>query len=173
MLHGVPQQARAYAEPFSNAQAIPQQRVIESGPAGPRRAFCVRTCDGSYFPVRAHAGLSVADACHSFCPACETRLYFGSNIDHAVAQNGSRYADLPNAYLYRKQMTANCSCNGRSAAGLAHIAPQDDPTLRPGDVVATASGLVVYTGGRGAAANFTPVRSYAGFSRASANSSPG
>lgn len=165
ILNGAPTQARAYAGPSAGEWVIPQQRVIESGPAGPRRAFCVRTCDGSYFPVRAHAGLSVADACHSFCPACETRLYYGSSIDQAVAQNGSRYTDLPNAYLYRKQMTANCSCNGRSVAGLTHLAPQDDPTLRPGDVVATTSGLVVYTGGRGAAANFTPVKSYAGFSK--------
>ncbi len=162
---GPPPQARAYAEPSTAERALPQQRLIESGAAGPRRAFCVRTCDGGYFPVRANAGLSVADACHSFCPSCETRLYYGSTIDHAVAQNGSRYTDLPNAYLYRKQMTANCSCNGRSAVGLAHLAPQDDPTLRPGDVVATATGLVVYTGGRGETANFTPVKSYAGFSK--------
>ena len=44
-----------------------------------RPGFCVRTCDGRYFPVQAHAGLSAAEACRSFCPASQTRLYSGGN----------------------------------------------------------------------------------------------
>jgi hypothetical protein len=142
-----------------------QERVIDRGPSGPRQAFCVRTCDGGYFPVRAHAGLSVADACRSFCPGCETRLYYGSTIDHATAGNGSRYADLPNAYLYRRQLVAGCSCNGGSTAGLAPMTPKSDPTLRRGDVIATSNGLVVYRGGRDQAENFTPVQAYSGLSK--------
>lgn len=160
-----PPQAPAYADPLAPRQATRQERVIDHGPAGPRHAFCVRTCDGRYFPIRAHAGLSVAQACRSFCPACETRLYYGSTIDYAVARDGSRYADLPNAYLYRKRMVANCSCNGRSTVGLAPMAPESDPTLRRGDVIATPNGLVVYNGGRDQAKNFTPVQSYGGFSK--------
>jgi hypothetical protein len=167
---GPPTQMRAYSEPtmaptFSHPIRR-QERIVDGGLnggfGGPRHAFCVRTCDGRYFPVRAHAGLSVAEACHSFCPACKTRLYYGTTIDYAVARDGSRYADLPNAYLYRKHMVANCSCNGRSAVGLAPMAPKDDPTLRRGDIVATSNGLVAYTGDQ--ANNFTPVQSYAGFS---------
>ena len=161
-----PPQARAYADPVAPQQVFRhQERVIDSAPAGARHAFCVRTCDGRYFPVRAHAGLSAADACHSFCPACETRLYYGSTIDHAVARNGSRYADLPNAFLYRKKLVAGCSCNGHGTAGLATITPTSDPTLRRGDVVATANGLVVFNGGRDQATNFTPVQSYGGISK--------
>ncbi len=148
-------------QPYGAQPAFPQQRLVESGPAGPSHAFCARTCDGRYFPVRAHAGLSVADACHAFCPACPTRIYYGSTIDHAVARDGSRYADLPSAYLYRRQMVAGCSCNGRSAVGLAGIAPQNDPTLRPGDVVATPNGFVAYSGGH----DFTPIKSYGGFTK--------
>ena len=160
-----PPQARAYAEPLAPQPVFRRERVIDSGSAGPRHAFCVRTCDGRYFPIRAHAGLSAADACHAFCPACETRLYYGSTIDHAVASNGSRYADLPNAYLYRKQLVAGCSCNGQSTAGLASIEPKSDPTLHRGDIVATRKGLVVFNGGGGQARNFTPVQSYGGFSK--------
>jgi Protein of unknown function (DUF2865) len=164
---------RAYTEPLMTptfSHPIPQQeRMVDGGLnggfGGPRHAFCVRTCDGRYFPVHAHAGLSVAEACRSFCPACETRLYYGSTIDYAVARDGSRYADLPTAYLYRKHMVANCSCNGRSAVGLAPMTPKSDPTLRPGDVIATPNGLVVYRGGGDEARNFTPVRSYGGFSK--------
>jgi Protein of unknown function (DUF2865) len=166
---GPPPETRAYArapygeQPYGGQETFPQQHLVESGPAGPRHAFCVRTCDGRYFPVRAHAGLSVADACHAFCPACPTRIYYGSSIDHAVARDGSRYADLPNAYLYRRRLVANCSCNGRSAVGLAELAPRSDPTLRRGDVLATPNGLLAYSGGRDA--NFTSVRSYGGFSK--------
>jgi len=39
-------------------------------------------------------------------------------------------------------------------------APIGDPTLRPGDVVATADGLRVYTGGRRGLPDFVPVKSY-------------
>lgn len=160
-----PRQARAYADPYATQPAWRQERIIDRGYGGPRQAFCVRTCDGGYFPVRAHAGLSAAGACRSFCPGCQTRLYYGSTIDHAVAGDGSRYADMPNAYLYRKQLVAGCRCKGRNTAGVASVAPKSDPTLRRGDVIATAKGLVVYNGGRGQAQNFTPVASYRGFSR--------
>jgi hypothetical protein len=39
-------------------------------------------------------------------------------------------------------------------------APMGDPTLRPGDVVATMDGLRVYTGGRRGLPDFVPVKSY-------------
>ena len=106
----------------------------------------MRTCDGHFFPVQAHAGLSAADSCHSFCPASQTRLYSGGGIDHAVAADGSRYADLDNAFVYRKQLVAGCTCNGRDPFGLARMDVNSDPTLRPGDVVATKTGLVAFTG---------------------------
>ena len=111
----------------------PPQRA-ETGPAS---AYCVRTSDGFYFPVRSQAGLSAADACHAFCPASRTRLYSGGGIDNAVAADGSRYADLDTAFLYRKQLVADATCNGRDRFGLARIDVKTDPTLRPGDIVAT------------------------------------
>jgi hypothetical protein len=140
--------------------SAPDARVITAD-NGPARAFCVRTCDGHYFPVEAHGRLSVATACQTACPAAETKLYSGSNIDYALARDGSRYADLPNAFLYRKKLVAGCTCNGRTAFGLAPVtAAQDDPSLRPGDVVATQNGLMA-VGGSG---QLTPAASYAGFS---------
>ncbi len=137
---------------------------------GPSKAFCVRSCDGHYFPVSSSNGMSTAEACSSFCPAAQTKLYMGSDIDYATANDGSRYSDMPNAYAYRKKIASNCSCNGRTPFGLAHIDATTDPTLRPGDIVATETGLLAYTG-RGAdrsnvAANFTPVQNYNGLSRA-------
>jgi hypothetical protein len=155
--------APAFAEPFGDfGRAAPPSLRVETGPS---TAFCVRTCDGHYFPVRAHAGMSVAEACHAFCPASETRIYSGGNIDYAVARDGGRYRDLPNAYVYRRHLVAGCTCNGRDAFGLAHIDVASDPTLRPGDVVATRDGMVAFTGRKDSAANFTPVASYPHFSK--------
>jgi hypothetical protein len=128
--------------------------------SGPARAFCVRTCDGHFFPVETHGRVTAAAACQSACPAADTRLYSGSNIDYAMARDGSRYADLPTAFLFRKKLVDGCTCNGRTAFGLVPPRPEDDPTLRPGDVVATRNGLMAVTG----SGQLAPAASYAGFS---------
>ena len=159
----LPDHVPAFAEPFGNfGRAAPPSMRAEFSPA---KAFCVRTCDGHFFPVRAQPGMSTAEACRAFCPASETRLYSGGTIDYAVGRDGSRYADLPNAFVYRKHLVAGCTCNGRDAFGLAHIDVTTDPTLKPGDVVATRAGLVAYTGHTDRTANFTPVESYPGFTK--------
>lgn len=138
--------------------------------SGPAKAFCVRSCDGHYFPVLSHNGMSAAEACRSFCPATQTKLFTGSEIDYATANDGSRYADMPNAYAYRKKIASNCTCNGRMPFGLAHIDATTDPTLRPGDIVATETGLLAFTGKgddrTNVAANFTPIQNYNGLSQA-------
>jgi len=132
---------------------------------GPATAFCVRTCDGFHFVVHANAGASAAQMCHAFCPGSETRLYSGSNIDTATASDGSRYADLDNAYAYREQFVSGCTCNGRTVFGLARIDVNSDPTLKPGDVVVTQQGLMAFTGGGDKSAEFTPAASYPRFSQ--------
>ncbi len=151
-----PAESRAFVDPFTpfaNHFNPPQERRGESG----SQAFCVRTCDGRYFRVQSSPGMSAAEACHSFCPASQTQLYFGGDIDYATARDGSRYADSANAFVYRKQLIAGCTCNGRDAFGLAHIDAGSDPTLRAGDVVATKNGLMAYTGANNKTADFTPV----------------
>jgi len=94
-------------------------------------AFCVRSCDGKYFPLM-RASASPAQMCQSFCPASKTRVYFGASIDSATAANGERYADGENAYAYRKAPRANCTCNGRDPAGLAPFDLTRDTSRRPG-----------------------------------------
>jgi hypothetical protein len=52
----------------------------------------------------------------------------------------------------------NCTCNGTDPYGLATLNPEIDPTLRPGDIVATNDGLAVFTGNRSnRTAEFTPI----------------
>ena len=129
----------------------------ERAERAPASGYCVRTCDGHFFPVRAQGDLSAADVCHAFCPAAETKIYGGSGIDNAVAPDGSSYHDLDTAFLYRQKIVAGCSCNGRTPFGLAQVDVGSDPTLRPGDVVATQNGFVAATGYKNKAAGFTPI----------------
>jgi Protein of unknown function (DUF2865) len=128
--------------------------------AGGGRAYCVRTCDGRYFPVTAPDNASRAASCNSFCPASETKLVYGSSIDYAAGEDGTPYSALPNAFRYRNEIVAGCTCNGRDQFGLAPVKIEDDPTLRKGDIVAGENGLLVAgrsADRRGAALNFLPV----------------
>jgi hypothetical protein len=126
---------------------------------GGGQAYCVRTCDGRYFPITAGDGQSRAASCNSFCPASETKIVYGSSIDHAATENGKPYSELPNAFRYRNELVAGCTCNGKDQLGLAPVKIEDDPTLRKGDIVAGANGLVVAARAsdrRGASLNFSP-----------------
>lgn len=151
----------AFADPF-NTPALPKP---VQGAGGRSSGYCVRMCDGKYFPVVARGGTSAAQMCQAFCPASATRLFSGSsNIEHA-SSNGERYTDIDNAFAYRKALRSDCTCNGRDPVGLAPVDLAFDTTLKAGDVVATADGLMAYTGvrlGVEQAADFTPVASYPG-----------
>ena len=157
-----PPQANFFADPFGlNQQPAPPQRTVASG-SGP--AFCVRSCDGKYFPL-ARGNATPVQMCQAFCPASATKVFFGSSIDGAYSSNGEHYANSENAFAYRKALRADCTCNGRDPAGLAPVDLTLDSSLRPGDVIATTDGLVVYSGARAGAsqtAEFTPIASYPG-----------
>jgi len=126
-------------------------------------AYCVRLCDGRYFPIQRHSGANTAQICSSFCPASATKIYNGNGIDHSVAPDGKRYSELATAFAYRKKIVPGCTCNGRDAFGLVTTPVADDPTLRAGDIVATKAGLMAYSGGANGP-TFTPISTYAGLS---------
>src|SRR3954466_13554220 len=128
----------------ANLQPAPPQSPAAEPPvvASSGLGFCVRSCDGKYFPLM-RGTASPTQMCQAFCPASPTRIFFGSNIDNAYAATGERYADSANAFAYRKALRADCTCNGRSPAGLAPVDLAIDGSLRSGDVVATGDGLVV------------------------------
>lgn len=142
--------------PFSDdGQPVERQRY------GGGQAYCVRTCDGRYFPLPPGAdNASRAATCNSFCPASETNVVYGGTIDNAATDTGRSYSELPNAFRYRTEMVAGCTCNGKDSVGLAAIRIEDDPTLRKGDIVAGDKGLVVAGkpgDRRGASLSFSPV----------------
>jgi len=143
----------------NNPQSPPRPIVVSAGPA-----FCVRSCDGKYFPLMRGAA-SPAQMCQAFCPASPTKVFFGSSIDRAYAATGERYADSENAFAYRKALRADCTCNGHNPAGLASVDLAMDGSLRSGDALATADGLVTYSGirvGNDQNPDFTPVASSPG-----------
>ena len=136
--------------------ALGNESINEGGgTTGHGVAFCVRLCDGHHFPMENMAKTTPTETCRAICPYSKTKVFFGAEIAGAVAQDGQRYADLDTAFVYRKQLVDKCTCNGRDAMGLAPLDVRNDPTLRPGDMVATKEGIATYTGRPGA--NFTPV----------------
>ena len=147
----------SYADPNAPLRS-PETTRSEGGVA-----YCVRLCDGRYFPIQRHSGASSAQTCSSFCPASATKIYSGNGIDHAVAPDGKRYSELATAFAYRERIIPGCTCNGRDALGLVNTPIADDPTLRPGDIVATNAGLMAYNGGPNGS-TFTPISTYAGLS---------
>ncbi len=153
-----PPPAQAFGFPFAREGApiqAPRHRVVNGG----GQAWCVRTCDGRYFPITGPDNRSRNEACNKFCPAGQTTLVFGNDIDSAVTESGKPYSDLPNAFRYRNELVAGCTCNGKDRVGLAAVSIDNDPTLRKGDLVAGAKGLELATrdADRRGGANFTPL----------------
>ena len=132
-------QANTYSDPGPVMQERygPASTPSISGGTGRAVAYCVRLCDGRHFPMQRHTNATSIQLCNAFCPAAKTQVFNGSQIDHAVASNGARYANLENAFVYREKIVPGCTCNGKDAFGLAKIDAAHDPTLRPGDIVAT------------------------------------
>lgn len=125
----------------------PQGPQADSGSG--RMAYCVRTCDGRYFPLSASNEQSRAATCSSLCPASDTKVFYGFSIEHATNASGRPYSSLANAFAYRERLVSGCTCNGKDPVGLASISIEDDTTIRKGDIVAGENGLIVATRGAG------------------------
>jgi hypothetical protein len=143
--------AAAAAGPAGFFDALFGGNIISPGgdgaPSGTFRTVCVRTCDGYYFPLSYSTTASrFADdqrACQRLCPATEAVLYSfrnpGEDINQAVAVGGGQaYTELPNAFRYRREVTADCSCRrpGQTWADALKNA-DDSTTLESGDIVVT------------------------------------
>jgi uncharacterized protein DUF2865 len=137
---------------------VERPRAYDRAYSGGGQAFCVRTCDGRFFPLPVSDNASRAQSCNSFCPASETKLVYGDSIDNAETDDGKAYSELPNAFRFRNEIVAGCTCNGKDPGGLAQVKIEDDPTLRKGDIVAGENGLMVAgrPDRRGASLQFSP-----------------
>jgi hypothetical protein len=137
----------SYSDPSTDPRTpetrAPEPRIASRGHGG---AHCVRLCDGRHFPLTRSNKISPTALCNAFCPASPTKVFYGGAIDTASAPDGSRYTELPNAFAYRQRVSDDCTCNGRDVFGLARIDVESDPTLRAGDMIATAKGVEVFSG---------------------------
>ena len=79
--------AYSYADPRGDVaqRGDPNIRVETPAPSssGGGKAFCVRLCDGRYFPLQRSSGASPSEMCSKLCPAAETKVFYGGSIDHA------------------------------------------------------------------------------------------
>ena len=82
--------------------------------------------------------------CEALCPATKTEIFSGSEIAQATSADGSPYQKLANAFVYRERIVPGCTCNGHDELGIASMKIEDDPTLEPGDLIATKNRLVPF-----------------------------
>jgi hypothetical protein len=100
-----------------------QEKPLDANPEEARAgslAVCVRTCDGSFFPVSYSASAGrlqgLEDMCRALCPNADVSLYTypaSGGIEQAVSISGARYTDSPNALKYRQSLDSTCSCRRR------------------------------------------------------------
>jgi hypothetical protein len=133
------------------APSSQERRAARSGggeaQSGHGEGYCVRLCDGYYFPLVRTGGETKQQACDYGCPGTTMAVYEGSAIETARA-GGERYASLPAAFSFRDKTTKNCSCNFLQSAAFSTSALGKDPTLRSGDIVFANSGAFVYQGSK-------------------------
>jgi hypothetical protein len=113
---------------------------------GGGRLVCVRTCDGSFFPL-SHApdGRSGADEmCQALCPGAETAAYSmpsgeDTELDRAVSLKGKPYTRLAAAFKFQKGVDPSCSCK-KDGQTWAQALTCAEKLLghQPGDIIVTA-----------------------------------
>jgi hypothetical protein len=109
------------------------------------RTLCVRTCDGYYFPISFSTSQSHfaedEQTCQRLCPAAEAVLYThrnpGEDVAQAVSSSGRVYKDIANAFRYRREYVAACSCRQPGQTWAEALGTTRDSTIERGDVVVT------------------------------------
>jgi hypothetical protein len=107
------------------------------------RTVCVRTCDGFFFPISfatVQSRFAEDEAlCKRQCPAAEVSLYVygnpGQDIQQAVSLSGQLYSSMPNAFKYRTEFNASCSCRGPGQSWADALG--QDQTIQRGDIIVT------------------------------------
>ena len=129
----------------NNNPGVPSTDV---GPqSGTYRTVCVRTCDGSYFPISFATvpGRFPDDekTCKALCPASEANLYAyrnpGEDMNQAVSINGQPYSSSPNAFRFRQEFNPSCSCKAPGQTWSDALKGIDDKAAaeQQGDIIVT------------------------------------
>ncbi|WP_072395445.1 DUF2865 domain-containing protein [Hyphomicrobium sp. CS1GBMeth3] len=83
------------------------------------RTWCVRLCDGFYYPMNylTTRGRLQADddKCRASCSS-EARLFVNAVVGRKAAPlmdlSGLPYTALPTAFAYRREVSSSCTCDG-------------------------------------------------------------
>ena len=95
--------------------------------------FCVRTCDGYFFPLIKSEFVTRQQSCEYACPSAPMAVYEGSAIEQAQNHRGEKYKSLPTAFSFRDKVTQRCSCNRPErfpGVLYAHLSRRSDPARR-------------------------------------------
>ncbi len=162
---------------FGNNNAILAPPADLGPPSGTYRTVCVRSCDGGFFPISfATVPARFADderTCKALCPAQEASLYAyrnpGEDMNQAVSVSGQPYTSLPNAFRFRQEFNASCSCKPAGQTWSEALKSIDDKAAaeQQGDIIVTeesakkmsrpiAKSAPAASGKKGATASATP-----------------
>lgn len=111
------------------------------------RTVCVRTCDGSFFPISFSTSQDRfrddERTCQRMCPAAEVVLFSyrnpGEDISKAISISGQPYTALPNAFKFKQEYNPACSCKraGESWADALKHLDDRQTVLERGDIIVT------------------------------------
>jgi hypothetical protein len=106
--------------------------------------YCVRTCDGYFFPLIKSARATRQQSCNFACPSATVEIYDGSSIESSRSARGQTYKALMDS-LASHPASGRCSCNDPStSAAYSRAAARTDPTLQNGDFVIEDEGPLVF-----------------------------
>jgi Protein of unknown function (DUF2865) len=83
--------------PYGNnpTPEFPPKILVKPRTVEALNSFCVRSCDGRYFPADQQ---SRAEGCKNLCPASEMKVFSGNSIDSATTREGKPYSALPTRF---------------------------------------------------------------------------
>jgi hypothetical protein len=129
------------------AQAKSEARSEDSdrkAPTGGGRVVCVKTCDGSFFPMEnSPDGRGGADQmCKALCPGAETVAYSmpsDGEIEQAVSLAKRKpYVQLAAAFKFQKSVDASCACRKPGETWAQALQRAEKMIARSGDIIVTA-----------------------------------
>lgn len=110
----------AHVMPQEVEDELPNDGIrVRASNAARFRTWCVRLCDGFYFPVNyltTRSRLEADDAqCRASCSS-EARLYVNTVLGRTASPladlSGKPYTELPTAFAYRMAVNPSCTCDG-------------------------------------------------------------
>jgi len=132
----------------------PQQEIMPEGQPimseepslGGGRLVCVKTCDGSFFPLSVSPGgrQGADEMCQALCPGTETVAFSypggDDGLNRAISVSGNKpYTSLPTAFKFRKTFDESCACK-KPNESWAVVLRKAESMLeqRKGDLIVTA-----------------------------------